>query len=637
MMGEALGAAGEGQRLRLSRGTLSYGLLVIALVGVISGLAPGLAASVADAASVDLRSAQLALVVLLVLFAVPLGVVVVPRIDHWLHPERRALAEGTQELLRDLALAEAPEEVARLLAERIEALLGSVSCVVYARDGSHFAPLGGSGADAGFRAGGPLLQLLAREPHPLSLRAGDAARRRGLAKADLAVLGSVDAEVLVPVRHGADLALVVALGARRSGSRYASTDLTLLGALAEQASAALLRMRDARILEQERGLVGELELLKETAEQANRAKTRFLAAASHELRQPLHALGLYVEALRERTADPDVRDVVEKVRATTASLGEMFDTLLDMSRLDAGAVDPSLAEFELSPLLERLEAELTPQARAAGIALRAVPTRLVVRSDPILLRRIVQNLMSNAIRYTGTGRVLVGCRRRGPDVRIEVHDTGPGIPAARQEAIFGEFVRLAADEGGGGATQGLGLGLSIVQKMAALLGHRLDLVSLPGSGSTFAVSVPRGRLPAARVVDAPPAPGGLAGRRILAVDDDPAILEATRRLLEQWGCEVAVASSPEEVGPGLDALGAPPDAVVADHRLAGEATGFDVISEVRSRAGQAVPALVVTGNTDPESVAAIRAHGFPLLSKPVAPARLRASLAELLREDDASS
>jgi signal transduction histidine kinase/ActR/RegA family two-component response regulator len=610
---------------------LSYALAVTVGVAAVLGLFPGLARFVAEAVAVDLRTAQLALAALFALAAVWLGRRVVPHIDRWLHPERRALEEGAQHLLHELSAAEAPDEVARLLGDRIEGLLRPVSCVVYVRDGSRYAPLqsGAVGDAATFKAGGPLLQLLAREAQPVALRGG-ARRLRGLPEADRAVLASVDADVLLPVRRGADLALFVALGAKRSGDRYTSTDLTLLAAVAEQASDALLRMRDARILEQERGLVGELEQLKEAAERASRAKTRFLAAASHELRQPLHALGLFVEALRQRTTDPGVREVVDKVRATTGALGEMFDTLLDMSRLDAGAVEPSIVEFAVGPLLERLHAELTPQARATGIDLRTVPTRLVVRSDPILLRRIVQNLLSNALRYTGRGRVLVGCRRSRTHVRIEVHDTGPGIPLAQQEAIFGEFVRLAGDEGGGGAAQGLGLGLSIVQKMAALLGHPVALASQPGRGSTFAVTVPRGRLPATESADSSPTPLDLTARRILAIDDDPEILEATRRLLEQWGCRVAVASSLEDVAEGLDALGAPPDAVVADHRLAGDVTGFDVIAAVRRHSDRAVPAVVVTGNTDPDAVAAIRAHGFPLLSKPVAPARLRAALAELI-------
>lgn len=371
-------------------------------------------------------------------------------------------------------------------------------------------------------------------------------------------------------------------------------------------------------------------------EQANRAKSRFLAAASHDLRQPLHAMGLFVGALAERVEGLEAGEILGNLRTTLGALDEMLNALLDISKLDAGVTKPALAEVALGPLLRRLHAEFGPEACAKGLDFRIVECSASVRSDPALLESLLRNLLSNALRYTVRGKVLLGCRRRGNAVALEVRDTGIGIPPAQIEEIFEEFRRLepvgtngvGTNGAGVNAARGAGLGLAIVQRTARLLEHPLTVRSMPEKGSLFGVALPllRARVPAAPEVGARPAmPASqpLGGRRVLVIDDDGAVLTSMRGLLSSWGCEVRTASSLAQALSSLDGA-PPPELVIADYRLQAE-TGVEAIAEMRRVLGRPLPAVVVTGDSALVRRAG-RLDGLPILLKPVPPARLRALL-----------
>ncbi len=357
---------------------------------------------------------------------------------------------------------------------------------------------------------------------------------------------------------------------------------------------------------------------KAQAEAANLGKTRFLAAAGHDLRQPLNAARLLLARLEEAHRQRDWPPLIERISGALDSVEDLLGTLLDISQLDSGGWPTEISTFALGPLLARLAEEYRPQAEAVGLTLRTVPSRAVVRTDRRLLERVVRNFLSNAIRYTGTGRVLLGCRHRGTVLAIEVLDTGIGIDPAQEHAIFEEFHRLG--NAPRAAETGLGLGLAIVERIARLLDLTLGLVSTPGRGSKFSVAVPLGD----GADLAPMATGpGLAGLRVALVDDDPEVLLATQGLLEAWGCVVAAASSAAAL---LARPGPLPEIIVADYHLADGHHGTAAIRQIRDRAGTELPALVISGHRSPALEEAVAAAGARFLPKPVAPARLRAML-----------
>ncbi len=298
--------------------------------------------------------------------------------------------------------------------------------------------------------------------------------------------------------------------------------------------------------------------------------------------------------------------------------------------MDAGAIEPVPQDFSLHELLSRLRDDHRPEADAKQLTWRVVPSRLVVRSDPILLERILRNLVSNAIRYTPQGKVLLGCRRRGETVRIEVRDTGVGIAPADQSRIFEEFYQA------GGANrrtkQGLGLGLATVRGLAALLGHELTLESAPGKGSTFAIEVPIGHLqrsqeaPARREIPL----DGLTGRAIVVVDDEAVILNAMKAMLSGWGCEVLVAENADAALDALGELSKYPDLIIADYRLDEGKTGIEAIERLRAEIGLEIPAIIVTASTSAEPVAAAETRHYPVLAKPVLPEQLQRLMVDLL-------
>ncbi len=380
-------------------------------------------------------------------------------------------------------------------------------------------------------------------------------------------------------------------------------------------------------------LVGQLmeerdvaERARAEAERATATKTRFLAAASHDLRQPTQALEFFIDALDHDVRDPALRPLIDNISATGRSLRELLDTLLDFSRIDAAAIQPAVRSFPIAEVFQHIGREFSPLAAGYGLRLHMVPTSAWVASDPALLERILRNLVANAIRYTVSGGVLVGCRRQGDALRIEVHDSGPGIPAGLQNEVFREFYQVANPERD--REKGLGLGLAIVDGLARLLGHPIGLRSVPGRGSTFAVTVPRAPIDTLRENRHTPVPDDLAGHIVLVVDDDVAIREAARQLLERWGCRVVAAASASDAVAAL--AGRMPDIVLTDYRLGAGATGIDAIVAVRAHCGHDIPAAILTGDIAPERLRAVNDLGFPLLHKPLSGGKLRALLTSLL-------
>jgi two-component system, sensor histidine kinase len=369
------------------------------------------------------------------------------------------------------------------------------------------------------------------------------------------------------------------------------------------------------------------------AEAANRSKTQFFAAASHDLRQPLHAMGLFASALYQKIKDPEVLHVVRSINDSVAALEGLFNELLDISKIDAGAVKPDLRHVALAGVLDRVRLDFSAEASHKGIELKVMPTRVFVHSDPVLLERILRNLVSNAIRHTPAGRVLVGCRHKPGSVRIEVWDTGLGIPPEQRTRIFEEFYQIGNPERS--SKRGMGLGLSIVRRLAQLLGHPLRLDSQIGKGTVFRVEVPLGLAPPVedipgRVVSAEE-PQDLSGRLFVVVDDEAAIVQGMQVLLESWGARVIGSQSGEDVLHRVLETEQLPDLIIADYRLGGGAVGTEVIERLRNDLDPEIPALLITGSTAPERVHESELHRYDLLYKPVQPERLRAAIHAKLR------
>jgi two-component system, sensor histidine kinase len=379
-------------------------------------------------------------------------------------------------------------------------------------------------------------------------------------------------------------------------------------------------------------LVQELSVQRDQAERANIAKSKFLAAASHDLRQPLHALRLFTSALDEWITYPDVRRIVSNINDSVHALEGLFSALLDVSRLDAGVLQPALRHFRLQELTARLTKDYGPEAEAKGLELDCMPCEAVVYSDPALLERILRNYVSNAIRYTDEGSVTIVCSEDAGSVRIEVRDTGIGIAPEQQRDIFKEFYQLDNPERD--RTKGLGLGLAIVERVARLLDLPIEVHSTPGAGSAFSVTVPKGnpsRAGTDAAVRAAAATCDLAGLRVLVVDDEIGAREGMRTLLEQWGCDVTLAASEAEAIDATREADTLPEVIVMDFRLRDGRTGPQAIEKLKEQLGRDVPALIVTGDTAAERLREAKAGGYQLVHKPVQPAMLRAFLGNVRR------
>lgn len=383
-----------------------------------------------------------------------------------------------------------------------------------------------------------------------------------------------------------------------------------------------------------------LEAAKAEAEQANRSKTSFVAAAVHDLMQPLNAARMFVDAARARLTAAAGQEVVNGIDSALAAEDEILSTLLDISRLESGTLEVHERDFPLAALLETLGREFGVIARARGMKLRVVRCGATVRSDEALLRRILQNYLSNAVRYGRGGRILMGCRRAAGRLRIEVWDRGPGIAPEHHRRIFHEFQRL---DTGHPSEGGAGLGLAIVERIATRLGHRIGLRSWVGWGSVFFVEVPRveAAVPARRA-SAPPLPppsasgpgaerdpqSPLAGRRVFSVEDDPRVRHSVHTLLSGWGCEVMLASGVQEAL-RLATHGAIPDLLLLDYRLP-DGKGPELVPELFRQWGSEVPVLVMSAEPDAAVRQNVEANGWSFLAKPVSPSKLRAALTHLL-------
>jgi signal transduction histidine kinase len=373
-----------------------------------------------------------------------------------------------------------------------------------------------------------------------------------------------------------------------------------------------------------------LEAARQVAEQANTAKTRFLATASHDLRQPIHALGLFFAVLAERVRNAETGPLIKQIEDSIGAIDNMLNALLDVSKLDAGVVQPKVGTVAVAGLFQRLETEYQSLAQETGNRLRVRPCQALVQSDAAMLERMLRNLISNALRYTSKGRVLVVARHRGAKLRIEVYDTGSGIPANKLDDIFQEFYQLGNPERD--RRQGLGLGLAIVRRVAALLGHDITVRSRLGHGSCFAISLPLARKsPQQAPLPAPTPPGlELKDRRVLVLDDDSAILAAMEGLLKCWGCQVSTATSLEEARVKIVASATAPELLIVDYRLRGQASGLNAAAALQAVLDHRVPVLVITADTAPDRLREAQASGYPLLHKPVQPAKLRSIMRHLI-------
>jgi signal transduction histidine kinase len=406
-----------------------------------------------------------------------------------------------------------------------------------------------------------------------------------------------------------------------------ATESVLAAEALQRANESLERRVAERTSELTR-LNRELERAKADADAANHSKTRFIAAASHDILQPLNAARLFTSSLVDRMKQTRESELARNVDASLEAVEEILSALLDISRLDAGAMRPDMAPFRIDDILQALALEFAPAAQKKGLRFTVVPCGLTVMSDRKLLRRVLQNLVSNAIKYTRGGRVLMGCRRDAGRLRIEVHDTGPGIPESKREIIFQEFQRLHADDE---ESSGLGLGLSIVDRIARVIDSRITVRSGPGKGSCFAVDVPVAAVSVPPVVATPQrgTPKGLANAvTVLTIDNEKSILDGMETLLGGWGYVVHRALDAKQALAALEAAGGRIDLILADYHLVRD-DGISVIARLRHAARRPIPAVLITADRTPAVADQAVAHDVHILRKPVKPAALRAAMAHV--------
>jgi two-component system, sensor histidine kinase len=377
---------------------------------------------------------------------------------------------------------------------------------------------------------------------------------------------------------------------------------------------------------------------RQAAETANRAKSQLLVAASHDLRQPLHALGLYVAALAAQVRGTASRLLVSNVQGAVCALETHVDQLIDLSRLETGALVPERGLVPLAPLFTRLAAEFAPQARARGLRFAAVNSRLAVDSDAALLERILRNLLANAVSYTMNGGIVMGARRRGDQIVIEVVDTGIGIAPTHRDRIFEEFYRVRDPERSDRSGKGLGLGLALVRRFADLLDHRITVTSRLGHGSRFAIALPRvacdARISSTRTASIRTAANttrALPGSLVAIVDDDDGALDAMCTLFRTWGAQVVSGASMESLLVACAGCERSPDLIVADLRLDAHSSGIEAIARLRAACGVGVPGLIVSGDIRPDAERQARNAGLVFLAKPVDAGALQSAARTLLR------
>ncbi len=424
--------------------------------------------------------------------------------------------------------------------------------------------------------------------------------------------------MVVPIRALRDGA--VRIGSGDLGQRISINTGDELEALGDQFNSMAARLQESYA-----GLEGKVEERTRQLEGANQAKSRFIAAASHDLRQPLHALGLFVAQLHGRLRAAERSQIVSRIEAALSAMNELFSALLDISKLDAGATTVNITVFPVAQLLAHAETTFAGAAREKKLSFRALPSDAWVRSDFILLEQILFNLITNALRYTRRGGVLVGCRKRGDQLRFEVWDSGVGIAADQHDKIFGEFYRLGEPDRDRRA--GLGLGLAIVDRLCRLLDHPIEVKSTVGKGSVFAVTVPLA--PAdKRAIEASIVPRSQPSlshdKLVLVIDDDPLVLEGMGGIFRKWGCRVVTADSDSKALKAATAQDDVPDLIISDYHLVNGRTGIATIEWLRGELSAQIPAFLISGDTDPATLHEAKVKGFHLLHKPVDPMALRA-------------
>ena len=374
-----------------------------------------------------------------------------------------------------------------------------------------------------------------------------------------------------------------------------------------------------------------LQNAKIDAERANKAKSLFLASASHDLRQPLNAMQMYIAALQSKVKDKEILRIIEDINSVSMSTARLLNALLDVSELEVGAIKPRFESFSVNNMLISIFQSFLPLAKDKGLNFRVVPSSLYVRSDPALLERILGNFMSNAIRYTNKGSVLIGCRKRGDKVVIEVWDTGCGISDDQMSLIYEDFYQIENKERDRG--KGLGLGLALAKRLAESLEHSINSKSTLGAGSCFSVTVDIAENNTENnqeesfmnIMN-------LSGTNILLVEDDMDVLKATKQLLESWGCKVKTARNKDEVMNFIKENPYDnPDIILADNRLPGDASGIDITYLIQEKLQASIPCVIMTGDVERNHVQSIIDQGFPVLLKPIQPAKFRAMLSHLIK------
>ena len=387
------------------------------------------------------------------------------------------------------------------------------------------------------------------------------------------------------------------------------------------------------VLSRLEGMNAELSHARDEAERANRFMTRFFTAVGHDLLQPLHAARLTLSELNDVQKTPDALRLSSNISSALTTIEELLTSILDISKLDAGAFVPKIQAVALGDMFQQLALATEPMARRKNLELRWRPTGLAVHSDPLMLRRILQSLIANAVRYTDRGGLLLAARKRNNSVSIEVWDTGPGIAIAERERIFEEFQRGMASERTGGA--GFGLGLSIVKRMSEALNHTLDFHSRPGRGTSFAITAPIADRPltpqpGTREIE-PPLAASLVGQPLVVIDNDLAVLEAMQTLLTRWGAVVRLARDLDDISEIMADKTFHPAMVLADYQLDDGVLGLEAVLRVRHSVSSKIPAIVITADRTEATATAVARAGCEILYKPVRPAELRSLMQHLLK------
>jgi signal transduction histidine kinase/CheY-like chemotaxis protein len=378
-----------------------------------------------------------------------------------------------------------------------------------------------------------------------------------------------------------------------------------------------------------------LQKAHEKANTADKTKSRFLRAANHDLRQPLASLKILIYNCMSAEDEENRAHLLHSMDVSVSIMEDILGALLNIGQLDAGQVAPRVSTFQLSTLLERLEVELGHVSQEKGLNFRLVPSKFAIVSDRVLLERIVSNLVSNALRYTEIGGVIVGCRRDGKSVRIEVRDSGRGIEPKHMESIFNEFFRIENEQAY--KKHSLGLGLNIAKRLSEILGHQISVRSEFGKGSVFSIKVPLGDVRHSEIGEPEineRIGGEFMGLSVLILEDDNNLRQALTELLERWGINVLSLNDYEEVPAFLKSLEVQPDFILTDYRLGGGAEGTEIVKQVRICLDSHCPTIVMTADTNPQLIDSIRKNGFPVLIKPVSPPRLRVMMHNVLYEPE---